>query len=178
MKPSRPQAGRLLPASLLLALALAGCAGRWPEALHGERPPAAIEAYYLSLARLSPGEFARERSELAAQSGPDNQLRLAMLLGHPRQQPPELARAITLLEQVGRTAAATPGQRAQARLLIDNYNERLRQEAALERQAVQIRDSQKKVAELQEKLDALAEIERTLPAASRAQPGTRQGGTR
>lgn len=164
---------------LLLGLGLGGCTVplHWPERAGGEDAPrAAPSGYYLALSRLSAAEFARERSELAASSTLESQLRLALLLGHPRQQPPELARAIGLLEHVAKAASASPGQRALARLLIDNYGERQRQEQLLDKQGAQLKDSQRKAGELQEKLEALADIERTLPVAPRsgrtAKPGS------
>lgn len=156
---------------LLIALGLGGCAAplHGPErAASEEVQPAAPGSYYLTLSRLSAGEFARERSDLAASSTLESQLRLAQLLGHPRQQPPELARALGLLEHVAKAAGASPGQRALARLLIDNYGERQRQEQLLDKLGAQLRDSQRKAVELQEKLDALADIERTLPVAPRS----------
>lgn len=163
---------------LAIALGLGGCAASIPcpeRVCGGEGVPAAVNAYYPALSRLSAAEFGRERSELAASSTPDSQLRLALLLGHPRQQPSELARALGLLEHVAKAASASPGQRALARLLIDNYSERQRQEQLLDKQGAQLKDSQRKAVELQEKLDALADIERTLPVAPRsgrpAKPG-------
>lgn len=166
---------------LLIALGLGGCAMQlhWPERAGSEEaPPAAPSGYYLTLSRLSAGEFARERSELAASLAPESQLRLALLLGHPRQQPPELARALGLLEHVAKAASANPGQRALARLLIDNYGERQRQEQLLDKQGAQLKDSQRKAVELQEKLDALADIERTLPVAPRSGRAGKPGGER
>lgn len=156
---------------LLIALGLGGCAVPFhpPERAGSEdAPPIATGGYYLTLSRLSAAEFARERSELAASSTLESQLRLAQLLGHPRQQPPELARALGLLEHVAKAAGASPGQRALARLLIDNYGERQRQEQLLDKLGAQLKDSQRKAVELQEKLDALADIERTLPVAPRS----------
>lgn len=166
---------------LLIALGLGGCSMplHWPERGGSEEVPAAASgAYYLTLSRLSAGEFARERSDLAASAAPENQLRLALLLGHPRQQPPELARALGLLEHVSKAAGASPAQRALARVLIDNYGERQRLEQLLEKQGAQLKEGQRKAVELQEKLDALADIERTLPPAPRSGRSGKPGGER
>lgn len=173
MKASRPYFLRPTLPVLAIACGLAGCTAvpPAPERSAGAAEGAAAAGYYLGLTRLSAGDFVRERAELSAAATPEGQLRLALLLGHPRQQPPELARALALLEPLARSAAATPAQRALARLLIDNYGERLRQESLL-------KESQRKALELQEKLDALADIERTLPAASRTAPAGKPAGAR
>ena len=69
-------------------------------------PPAAGEdagalsalAYYQTLQRLTPAQIARERQVLAALApGPNTQVRIAMVLGHPRGQP-DLARALMAVQ--------------------------------------------------------------------------------
>ena len=135
-------------------------------------PPAAGEdagalsvlAYYQTLQRLTPAQIARERQVLAALApGPNTQVRIAMVLGHPRGQP-DLARALTLLEAVLKSADnGAVSLHPLARLLADNYGERQKLEGQLDKQGQQLKDSQRKASELQEKIDDLADIERTLP---------------
>jgi hypothetical protein len=167
--------------SLLLAVALAcllsACASLPPD----EPAPISVEepgvvtalAYYQSLQRMSAAEMTRTRTALGAHpSAPANQLRLAMLLGHPRAAQ-DLNRALALLDSIMKS----PDPSAQslyplARLLADNYNERLKIDAQAEKQGAQLKEqlkeSQRKTQELQEKLNGLADIERTLPARTRA----------
>lgn len=165
---------RLLP--FMIASLVGGCALNPPE----ERPPAPLEvpgvlpvlAYYQSLQRMSVADMSRERTALAAQAaGPGNQLRLAMLLGHPRGAQ-DLNRALGLLDSV----LKSPEPSAQslhplARLLADNFNERLRLDMQVEKQGTQLKEqlkeSQRKAVELQEKLNGLADIERTLSPRTR-----------
>jgi uncharacterized protein with von Willebrand factor type A (vWA) domain len=99
----------------------------------------------------------------ALPASPNTQLRSAMVLGHPRG-PLDLPKAIGLLDGVLKSAdPAAVALQPLARLLADNYAERQRLETQLERQAQQLKESQRKAAELQDKIDSLADIERTLP---------------
>lgn len=158
------------PAALVFCLVLAGCAN-WS----GHRPPRYDGpgmlpplAYYQLLSKMSPAELGRERAVLAAlPTTPNTHLRMAMLYGHPRG-PQEIGKAIGLLDGLLKSNdPAAVGLQPLARLLADNYlerqNERLRLEGQLERQGLQLKESQRKAAELQEKLDGLADIELTLP---------------
>lgn len=162
---------------LSIACLLSACASIPPE----EQAPVSVEvpgivpalAYYQSLQRMSVAEMTRERTALGAHpASPANQLRLAMLLGHPRAAQ-DLYRALGLLDSLMKS----PDPVAQslyplARLLADNYNERLKIDAQAEKQGTQLKeqlkDSQRKTLELQEKLNGLADIERTLPPRARA----------
>lgn len=169
---------KLWQACLLVGcLALGACASN--PALRPMRfddsGQAPVLAYYQMLAKMSPAELGRERSVLAALSPtPNTHLRLAMLLGHPRA-PQDIGKAIALLDGILKASdAPAVSLHPLARLLADNYLERQRQDSQLdrqtgqlERQAAQLKDSQRKTVELQEKIDGLADIERTLPQRSR-----------
>lgn len=151
--------------SLFFGFTVAGCAsGPLARKLHLEdTSPEAALSYYHGLVRLTPAELARERSVLAAvPQTPFTQVRTALLLGHPRVQQ-DLAKGLSLLEGVLKSSepAAMPFHPL-ARELADNYQERLKLESQLEKQGQQLRDSQRKSVELQEKLDSLANIEQTL----------------
>lgn len=154
----------------LLLVALAGCASA-PQQIAlptaGERASvldAALE-YRQTLAAMSGNELARERGELVAHGNdPEAQMRLALLLLQPRPGNVELARPLALLESILKSSRpAALALQPLARLLAEQLNERQRLEGAVDRQAQQLKESQKKVQELQEKIDRLAEIERSLP---------------
>ena len=169
-----------------LLMLLAGCAATPPAATQSALTPATpaavsddagalpVLAYYQMLQRMTPAQINRERQVLAAlPPTPNNQVRTAMVLGHPRGQQ-DFTRALALLEGVLKSAdPAAAGLHPLARLLADNYMERQKLETQLEKQGQQLKDSQRKAVELQEKIDSLAEIERTLPQRPRA---TRSGG--
>ena len=86
----------------------------------------------------------------------------ALTLAQSRN-PADLTRALALLEPLARNPS--PEQQPwqpMARLLINRINDQRRLEEQLERQATQLRDSQKTVQQLNEKLEALKAIERSL----------------
>lgn len=164
-----------LLALLILALLTTSCA-QVPEVVRDEpRGEKQALAYYQMLGRFSAADLARERSILAAQAAsPTVQIRQAMVVGHPRGQQ-DSARALALLEQLLKSNdPAAIELHALARLLADYYSERLRLEGQLERQGVQLKENQRKAQDLQEKLDGLADIERTLTP----RPGSGRGGAR
>lgn len=158
--------------------------------IHGAVP---LLAYYQALDRLSSAELVRESRFLATlPAGPANQIRLAMVIGHPRGQA-DIAQALALVEQTLRSNEPTAVElHSLAQLLADQYgerlrldnerlrldSERLRQEGLLERQGSLLKENQRKTQELQEKLKSLADIERSLSAPRpRAEQGA-QGGQR
>ncbi|MBL0352010.1 MAG: permease [Candidatus Dechloromonas phosphoritropha] len=164
-----------------LQLLVAGCGlmpAAPPPSTPATSPPAAVSedgdplsalAYYHSLQRMTPTQITRERQVLAASTPtPNTQVRIAMALGYPRGQD-DLARALILLEAVLKsTDPAAVSLQPLARLLADNYGERHKLEGQLEKQSQQLKESQRKAVELQEKIDGLADIERTLPQRPRA----------
>lgn len=130
-----------------------------------EDAQAAALAYRMSVLQLPMPQNVNERNRLAAISGdPGAQLRLALLLAQPRAGNGDLARALALAEGVAKsTHPSAPAVRPLAALLVEQLLERQRLELQLERQSTQLRDSQRRVGELQEKLERLANIERSLP---------------
>lgn len=120
--------------------------------------------YLQTLQRMSAAELTRERAVLAATAPtPAAQVRLAMLLGQTRGAP-DLPRALALLDGVLKSREpAAASLHPLARALVGNYQERLKLQMQNEKLAQQLNDSQLRNAELQEKLDALAAIERSLP---------------
>ncbi len=185
-------AGRSL-GSLLVFLSLAlmgGCASTPPEATPIEPEVEAPEpspvpspmhplSYYQLLSRMTLAELGRERMVLAAlPRSPNTQLRLAMLFGYPRAQQ-DMGRAMAQLDSVLKSKdPAAIALQPLARLLADNYAERQKMEANLDRQGLLLKESQRKATELQEKIDDLADIERTLPARPQAVRPGRSGGAK
>lgn len=155
--------------TLFLGLFLAACSTIPPNGDVVSASDEGIEAlldYRQSLSAMSANELARERGELVARSTePARQMRLALLLTQPRPASvADLPRAAALLEAILKsTDNSARALQPLARLLFDQVGERLRLENQLERQAGQLRESQKRAVELQEKIDRLAEIERSLP---------------
>lgn len=167
--------GRLALAGAVLLL-LSACATQpgtsAPAPVAGrseETAPLPALSYYQLLQRMSPAEIGRERMVLAALPvTPTNQLRLAMVLGHPRG-PQDFPKAFALLEAVLKSAdPSAVSLQGLARLLLDNYNERQKLDRELEKLGGQLKESQRKAVELQEKIDRLADIERTLLQRPRA----------
>jgi hypothetical protein len=165
---------------VLISISLfAGCASQQVNPRSSERQdvPGAVAAlaYYQMQGRLNAAELAKERSTLAAQPAtPNVQIRQAMLLGHPRSGQ-DLARSLVLLEGLLKlTDPSAVELQPLTRLLADQYTERLRLESQLDRQGLQLKESQRKSQELQEKLDSLTDIERTLTPPPRSGKAVRQ----
>jgi hypothetical protein len=192
MKTNQTHARQLASLAALAAALLAGCAAR--PTVEVPAPPATVAAYdepavrvdessmlpllgyQQLLAQLSPQELARERAVLLyLPPTPSSQLRLAMLFGQTRATA-DLPRAQALLDKVLRANdPAAASMHPLARLLATQYHERLRLQAQNERLLLQVTESQRRSSELQDKLDALANIERSLPlrpTGGEAAPGT------
>ncbi len=120
-------------------------------------------AFHDRVRQLPPQDLALEIARLnEAPPGPRTTLQLALLLGQTRNNG-DLARALALLEPLLRSTApeAAPWQPL-ARFLASRYAEQRRMEEQIERQSQQARDNQRKLEQLNEKLEALKAIERSL----------------
>lgn len=128
-------------------------------------------AYQQRLQSMSAAELAHERQTLAALPAvPENRLRQAMLFGTSRTSG-DLARAAGLLDGLLRTRPPEANELLPlARLLAAQYQERIKLETQLERSQSQLREAQRRRDELQEKIDALAEIERSVPVGPGGRP--------
>lgn len=137
----------------LICLTLAACSSSPTQVSSVEDAPLrAMLAYYGSSQR-QPLEAHRER---AGTTDPYLLMQQAIQLGQAR--PPELQRASNLLESVMKSSHPYAANLAPlARLLHEQYGERLRLEQ-------QVREAQRRGDQLQEKIDALSAIERSLPA--------------
>ncbi len=105
------------------------------------------------------------------------QLELAMALGQTRQ-PVDTARALGLVQRALSQKALTAGQQAFGRLLETRFLNTRRLEDLVDRQAQQLREAQRRNDQLNERLEAMRAIERSLnarpgaPAAPAARPAT------
>lgn len=124
-------------------------------------------AYQERLSQLSPGDLAQEVVRLGdGSASPQATMDLALALGQTRGNG-DLARAQGLLDQVLRNSSPeAQAWHAMARLLSARYAEQRRAEEQTERLNQQLRDSQRdnqrKLDQLNEKLEALKAIERSL----------------
>jgi hypothetical protein len=125
--------------------------------------------YHERLRQMPAAELAQEvlpREDGALSPGAATQLALALSFSHG---PGELARAQTLIEQVLHSAAPEAAHwQALARLVLGRVLEQRRLEDQIERLNQQARDSQRdnqrRLDQLNEKLEALKAIERSLNA--------------
>jgi hypothetical protein len=145
--------------------------------------PEALLAYYQALSPMSANDLMRERRLLnQLGSAPDTQLRQAMVLGHPRQPSPDLARASSILENLLKSNTANVHYlRPIIYLLADSYAERQRQAKLLRRQSTQLEkqhqkllETKRQTSELQNQLEGLANIERSLPRPRTIRPGNKR----
>ncbi|WP_162241836.1 hypothetical protein [Pseudorhodoferax sp. Leaf267] len=133
------------------------------------------------LRRMPPQELAQELARLSempeAQRQPGDDLQLALALGQTRV-PADLARAQGLLQRV----LANPRDDARglhplAALLLARYTEQRRVEDLLDKQTQQVKEQQRRIEQLNERLEAVRAIERSLtarPAPPNGQPRATQ----
>ncbi|MYM86895.1 hypothetical protein GTP91_06805 [Rugamonas sp. FT82W] len=176
---------------LLLGLSLAGCTltpPRPPLPTPAEvtlpPPPAIVElppppppdevgpllSYHQQLRKMTQGDMLKELSGLGLQQrSPRVAVQMGMVLMLTRGNG-DLARAQALLDSVA-TATETEAQpfKALAQLLSSNCAETRRLAEHADKLAVQQKDSQRRIDQLNEMLEGLKTIERTLPA--RPAPG-------
>jgi len=157
------------------ALLLAGCAapppGQAPVLV--QTPPRIVVvadpkltellAYQASLRPMTPSELVKAQLELArADHAPYNTIRRAMLQATLRT-PGDLARAQTLLESITQASSDEAKLLAPlAQFLAGQYADLRRQDETVEKLNSQVRDAQRRNDLLNEKLEALKNIERSL----------------
>jgi len=163
---------------LFLSLLLAACATPPPEA-----PTTTVKlvaavggmddllAYHQSLRRLSQQELGRELQALNARPGGAMlAMQKAMVLGLTRDAN-DLARAQaqlgTVLNATDASDSAAAALKPLAQLLVSNYAEMRRLSDSAEKANQQSRENQRRLDQLSEKLEALKNIERTLPGQAR-----------
>lgn len=169
---------RHLLAPLCLALAACGALPGWPPAggassgISSAGPSSAEEAPLRAMLAYYAGS-PRPAAELATardvHGGRDPYLLMQQAIHAGQSRPPDLARASNLLESVMKSTHPHAVNLAPlARLLHDQYGERQRLEQ-------QLREAQRRGDQLQEKIDALSAIERSLPARTPPPPSPRSG---
>jgi hypothetical protein len=126
-------------------------------------------AYHEALRSLPASELTREQARLSTSGSVDDSLALALLLGQTRQAG-DLARALALLDPLVRDDTPYPSHLALARLLHARLVEQRRLEELAERQAQQMREQQRRLDQLNQQLDALRAIERSLGTRPQAAP--------
>jgi hypothetical protein len=139
---------------------------------------ASMLSYAERVRQMPAAELGQEAARLSAdQSGPANQLQLALVLSQQRQLP-ELMRAQELLARVlGNSSDQAQPLHPLARLLAARFAEQRRAEEQLEKERQQVRELQRKLDQTNERLEALKAIERSLttrPAASAPTPDNRR----
>lgn len=112
---------------------------------------------------LGPTELTAELARIGDPAhSPSLQMQLALLLLQTHQ-PADTARALGLLQRVaGSEAPEASPLRALARVLASRVQDVRRLEDQQERQNVQLRDAQKRIEVLNERLEAMRAIERSL----------------
>jgi len=157
-----------------------------PAAQAPSAPPADVAtremlAFHDQVRQLSPSEAGKELARLGdPQANPQATVQMALLLGLTRNNG-DVGRALALLDPLLRSNSpeAAPWQPF-ARLLAVRYAEQRRVEEQIERQNQQARDNQRKLDQLNEKLEALKAIEHSItarPAGSTPPPTTGTKGT-
>ncbi len=147
-----------------------------PEALTTQAPPlpdvvTALLTYSERVRQLNPSDLA---AEIAVQGDPGNtplrQMQLALALMHSPQAV-DTARALGLMQRVvGSTAPESTPLKPLARLLANRLLEQRKLEDSLERHSQQLRDNQRRIDQLNERLEAMRAIERSLTTRPPAAP--------
>ncbi len=132
---------------------------------------AAVLRYADRVRALTPGELALEIALLGEPGNqPLRQMQLALALTHSNQ-PVETARALGLLQRVAANANSDAAPyRPLARLIAHRLMEQRKLEDAVERQAQQLREQQRRIEQLNERLEAMRAIERSLNNRAPARP--------
>jgi hypothetical protein len=129
-------------------------------------------AYAERLRTLSPGELATEIAALG-EPGPQPmaQMQLALALTHSHQ-PVDTARALGLFQRVvAQEQPSAAPHKPLARLMAERLLDQRKLEETVERQSQQLREQQRRIEQLSDRLEAMRAIERSLntrpPAANR-----------
>lgn len=123
-------------------------------------------AYNAVLRKMSPAELTRELQRINGYpAGPSNNVRRAMALSLTRDAI-DLAKAEAQLWNVmADNSVEAEKLKPLVQLLVGHYSDLRRVADSAEKSATQAREAQRKVDQLNDKLEALKNIERTLPAA-------------
>ena len=127
-----------------------------------------VLAYADRIRGMPAAELAQEIQRLGETSyTPVRATQLALALGHSRQAV-NVARAQSLLQRVlAQREGEAQSLHGLARLLADQFAEQRRADEQAERQARELRDAQRRLEQLNERLEAVRAIERSLPTPPR-----------
>jgi len=133
---------------------------------------AAALAYADKVRSFGPPELASEINRLGEPGEvPLSQMQLALALAQTRQSA-DLGRAQGLMQRVSAGTTVEAQQLAPlARTLAARYGEQRRVEDEREKQAQQLRDSQRRIDQLNDRLEALRAIERSFSRPANPPPG-------
>jgi len=125
---------------------------------------------------LPPADLAQEVQRLGdTPYSPLRATQLALALSQSRTAA-SAARAQSLLQRVQADATSEAvGLQAFARLLAAQIAEQRRADEQAERQAQQLRDAQRRIDQLNDRLEAVRAIERSLPGPARREPNPSRG---
>ncbi|WP_439586217.1 hypothetical protein [Hydrogenophaga sp.] len=147
-----------------------------PVALDSETRPVpdvitALLTYAERLRVLNPTDLAAEIVVLGDPGNvPLRQMQLALALMHTHQ-PVDTARALGLVQRVvGHPGPESLQLKPLARLMAERLSEMRRLEETTERQTQQLRESQRRIEQLNERLEAMRAIERSLNSRPSAAP--------
>ena len=128
----------------------------------GLNPMSAMLLYADKLRPLGSGELAAELSRLGDPAdSPTTQMQVALALAQTRS-PADLARALGLMQRVvSSTMPEAQPLQPLARALAARYTEQRRVEDDRDRQAQQARDAQRRIDQLNDRIEALRAIERS-----------------
>lgn len=137
-------------------------------------PPVLVAAlgYAERVRALPPAELGQEIQRLGERTyAPLEATQLALALGQTRVAGNQV-RAQSLLQRVlADPASDAQGLQPLARLLSAQIADQRRADEAAERQAQQLREAQRRIEQLNDRLEAVRAIERSLPGPQRREPG-------
>lgn len=173
LAPVQPPPLPATPADATAAPVAATARAPGPAAPERPDPLAAALAYADFLRSLSPSELQAEGVALAEPgAAPLRQMQLALLLMQSHQSA-DTVRAQALLQRLlGSTGEGAAELRPLARLLLARLQDIRRLEEQGERQTQQLREAQRRIEALTDRLEAMRAIERSLSPRAPA-PGTR-----
>jgi hypothetical protein len=140
-----------------------------PASLLTQEPISAMLLYAEKVRSLNGNELNAELARLGDPGeSPTAQMQTALILAQTRV-PADLARAVGLMQRVAaNTSAEAKPLHPLARVLAARYLEQRRVEDDRDRQAAQLRDAQRRIDQLNDRIEALRAIERSFarPASS------------
>jgi hypothetical protein len=142
-----------------------------PAPANGANPLEAAIGYAERVRSLAPPDLAQEVQRLGdTPYSPLRATQLALALGQSRTSA-NTTRAQSLLQRVqADPTSEAAGLQPFARLLAAQIAEQRRADEQAERQAQQLRDAQRRIDQLNDRLEAVRAIERSLPGPARRDP--------